>query len=260
MTINGHGKDNIFLDFAEDYDRMIDWEKRLKREEPFFRELFSGSGAASVLDAACGTGKHAIMFRSWGMQAAGADVSREMIRKARENARKEGLEIDFRISGLEELDSVFSARFDAVTCMGNSLPHIKNQEGLSRAFSAVCRVLEDGGIFALQMRNYRRTYDINERFMPLNTYQDEGREYLYLRMNDLGPELVNFNIITLVRDEGGKWSYRVESEELKPWMSEDIEMNLRRTGFTVSGIFGDLAFGPFNPAGSVDLVITARKK
>ena len=73
----------MFDDFADAYEAMIDWPKRLAHEEPFYRRLFDRLRAGSVLDAACGTGQHAAMFHSWGLQVEGADVSPVMIERAK---------------------------------------------------------------------------------------------------------------------------------------------------------------------------------
>ena len=54
---------------GDDYDRMVSWEGRLAREEQFFNRLFDENGTWSVLDAACGTGMHAIAFARGGMRA-----------------------------------------------------------------------------------------------------------------------------------------------------------------------------------------------
>jgi len=56
----------MFKQPASDYDEMVDWDKRLAREAPFFRDLFDGIGVNRLADVGCGTGKHAIMFSSWG--------------------------------------------------------------------------------------------------------------------------------------------------------------------------------------------------
>lgn len=259
MPLTDGEKENLFLDFAADYDRMINWEQRLSREAPFFERLFDEVGADRVLDTACGTGRHAILFCRRGLKVEAADPSPEMVERARQNASAAGCEIGFHVAPLEEIEKFVRPGFDVITCMGNSLPHIKTREGLEKAFRGISGLLNHAGVFALQIRNYRRVYDRNERFMPLNSRVDGGREYLYLRMTEPGDEFITFNIIVLVKDEKGEWTYRVETERLKPWMFEDINEAMLKTGLEVSGAYGDLKFGAFDSADSSDLVITARK-
>ena len=73
----------MFDDLADVYEAMIDWPKRLAHEKPFYRRLFERLGARSVVDVACGTGRHAAMFHGWGLRVEGADLSPAMIDRAR---------------------------------------------------------------------------------------------------------------------------------------------------------------------------------
>lgn len=251
--------ENLFNNFAIDYDRMINWPTRLMRETPFFQKVFAEVNASKVLDSACGTGHHTMLFASWGLNASGWDVSRDMIAKAQQAAAEAGWDIDFRARGLEEADSEFAEEFDAVTCIGNSLPHVKSVDNLKRAFVSWHNLLKPGGLILLQLRNYHRVIAREEKFMPLNTRVEDGKEFLYLRMTEMGNEFVTFNIIVLVKDEAGNWSYRVESEKLKPWLAPDIEAILNETGFSITGKYGDFGFSSFDSRDSTDLIIVARK-
>lgn len=259
--VSGTGlkSENLFSDFARDYDRMINWEVRLKREAPFYQKIFAEAKALRVLDSACGTGRHAIMFDSWGLSVEASDVSEEMIVRARKNAELAGSRAQFKVANLMELDKVFTCSFDVITCMGNSLPHLKTTEELNQAFSSVSHSLRPSGLFVTQLRNYERVYEKEEKFMPLNSKTEGSKEYLYLRMSELGEQLVTFNIIVFEKDENGQWSYRVESEELRPWSLEKIEPELRDAGFCITGIYGSLNFEEFQPLESTDLVIIAKK-
>lgn len=59
------------------------------------KETFHATGARRVLDAAYGTGVHAIALVQVGFETVGADLSDEMISRARENAESAGLDIPF---------------------------------------------------------------------------------------------------------------------------------------------------------------------
>ena len=88
-------------DFSQDYDRFVNWESRLAAEMPFLEELLGqvNTGQAqplSVLDAACGTGMHAIALAPKGYRAAGADYSRGMVAAAQANAKSQGVQMVFK--------------------------------------------------------------------------------------------------------------------------------------------------------------------
>lgn len=231
----------------------------MEREKTFFRKIIQDAGAGRILDIACGTGQHAIMFSSWGLSVSASDASIEMVELARENAVKAGAEVEFAVAGLDEVDKPFNPGFDVITCVGNSLPHVRSYEGLTKVAGAVSNLLRHEGVFALQIRNYKRVYEKNEKFMPMNSYVNGEKEYFYLRMTELEEEWITFNIIVLEKNHLGEGSYRVFSEKLKPWMFEDIAGALNTAGLKITGVYGNMKFAPFKPVESTDLVITAQK-
>src|ERR1035437_4090702 len=72
-----------FNDLTQVFESIIDWPKRLAHEAPFYRRLFERVSVKSMIDVACGTGHHASMFHSWGLEVEGADLSPNMIALAR---------------------------------------------------------------------------------------------------------------------------------------------------------------------------------
>ena len=64
--------DTSFDDLTDVYEAMIDWPKRLNAETPFFRRLFEQHNVKRVADVACGTGRHAAMYHSWGLEVEGS--------------------------------------------------------------------------------------------------------------------------------------------------------------------------------------------
>ena len=88
---------NTYDDFSQDYDRFVNWDARLQAEIPFIEARLSEldlplDQKAAVLDAACGTGMHAIELARRGYRAAGADLSPRMVEKAQKNAVEAGVE------------------------------------------------------------------------------------------------------------------------------------------------------------------------
>jgi len=84
----------MYDDFSADYDRFVDWPARLAAELPFIERLVPQAGSPRyVLDAACGTGMHAVALARQGYQVAGADISPEMIARARANAVAAGVDV-----------------------------------------------------------------------------------------------------------------------------------------------------------------------
>jgi SAM-dependent methyltransferase len=147
----------MFDDFADAYEAMIDWPKRLAHEEPFYRRLFDRLGVASVLDVACGTGQHAAMFHSWGLRVEGADLSAAMIDRARAKyGEPHGLR--WTVRGFDQ--PVKSAEpFDVAICVGNSLALAPDAATVERAIRQMLAAVREGGAIVVQVLNLWRLPD-----------------------------------------------------------------------------------------------------
>ena len=138
-----------FGGLSEVYDSLVDWPKRLANEERFYRDLFERHAVRRVLDAACGTGRHAAMFHSWGLEVEGADLSCEMLEAARTRFGEP--------SGLRWVNRSFedppADRFDAEICAGNSLALCRSSDVLRRAVGAMLKGVRPGGVAVFHVLN-----------------------------------------------------------------------------------------------------------
>jgi glycine/sarcosine N-methyltransferase len=250
---------------GEDYDRMVSWQGRLEREQAFFKRVFDESAARSVLDAACGTGMHAIAFARGGLSCAAADLSPAMIGRARDNAAAAGVVVDFQVAAFGELARKFAGPFDALTCLGNSLPHLLDDSSLAACLADFARLLRPGGLLVIQNRNYDRVLRERQRFMPLSTRSDEQGETLFLRISDFagpgGPgaadERIDFTIVTL-KKRAGSWTQAVQTTPLRALRRATMQRALGAAGFTSVQLYGSYAMVPADSPDAADLVAVAR--
>ncbi len=117
----------MYESFSNDYDRFVNWDNRLAGEMPFLEGMLNGMGQNGdlprVLDAACGTGMHAVALAKLGFQMTGADLSGGMIERARANAAEAGEAVRFKTAGFGHTRPL-AQYFDAILCLGNTLPHL----------------------------------------------------------------------------------------------------------------------------------------
>ncbi len=151
------GAMSMFQDLTDVYEAMIDWPKRLAHEEPFYRRLFAEHGVRSVVDTACGTGRHAAMFHSWGLRVEGADVSPGMIDRARANFG-EPARLRWVVRGFDEPIAP-AEPFDAAVCVGNSLPLAPDIATAERAIGQMLAAVRRGGLLVVQALNLWRLPD-----------------------------------------------------------------------------------------------------
>jgi SAM-dependent methyltransferase len=141
----------LFESRVELYDALIDWPKRLANEEAFFRAVFEQVGARRVVDVACGTGHHAALFNSWGLDVEGADISPAMIERCRRQFG-ESAALSWTVRGFDEPPPVLDS-FDAAICIGNSLALAPDTETIARAMTAMLRAVRAGGVCIVQVLN-----------------------------------------------------------------------------------------------------------
>jgi len=260
---------NTYDQFSVDYDRFVNWEERFAVEIPFLLAQLGKLKIADgqpirVLDTACGTGMHAIRLAQEGFTTAGTDISPEMIKHAQVNARKALVNAVFKTAGFGEIsDNLYKSPlfpFDALLCLGNSLPHLATPGAVRTTLMDLAACLRPGGMLLLQNRNFDLVMAEKQRWLGTQTYIEGEKEWLFLRFYDFEPDgLITFNIITLQRHGLEAWQERISSVKLLP-LKKDLLVNLlQESGFADISAYGALSDQPFDPATSGNLVITARK-
>lgn len=124
----------VYREWAPDYDApgngMIDLE------QPIVRGILDGLPVGTALDAACGSGRHAVYLAELGHQVIGIDESPEML----EQASKRVPRADLQRAGLDRIPLADNT-VDTIVC-GLALAHVADLEPVMAEFA---RVLRPGG-------------------------------------------------------------------------------------------------------------------
>jgi ubiquinone/menaquinone biosynthesis C-methylase UbiE len=129
-------------------DGYAEWAKQydgepnplIALEEPVVLELIGDVAALDVLDAACGTGRYALLLAEANARVSGLDGSEEMLAHAHRKAADRGLTLDLRNGDLHALpfeDESFDLALSAL-----ALCHVPD---LSPVMAEFARVLRPGG-------------------------------------------------------------------------------------------------------------------
>jgi SAM-dependent methyltransferase len=108
----------------------------IRVEEPAVRTLLADVPAGVALDAACGTGRHAVHLRERGHRVLGVDATPGML----ERARRKLPDVEFREGTLAALP-VASATVDVAVC-ALALTHVAD---VRPAIAELARVVRSGG-------------------------------------------------------------------------------------------------------------------
>ena len=145
-TVGGMSTAEVYRDWAASYDgpnTMIDIE------QPIVHEILAALPVGTVLDAACGTGRHAAYLASLGHVIIGVDASPEMLAVA----AKKLPEAELNRADLHELP-LPDASVDAVVC-GLALSYVPD---LVPVFAEFARVLRPGGHLVISDAHYLLSY------------------------------------------------------------------------------------------------------
>lgn len=239
---------------AADYDAMTGLEKRFVHERPFFKMFVEKYSINSALDAGAGTGFHSLLMAELGVAVTAIDISKKMLARVKEHAKLRHEKIDVIVSSFEDLADNVHRTFDAVLCMGNSLPHLSSRKDLEQSLKNFSKVLNPGGILFLQILNYDRILAKRERVQSVK----EMGGITFVRFYEFHRDHVIFNILKL-KMENGQPRQELESVRLRPILKEEMLRAVQMAGFSEIHTHGSIMQDDFHESSSKDLVVLARK-
>lgn len=124
---------------------VVEDDKITENEVSIFQELLKIQNGNSLLDLACGQGRHLIELANRGdYNLFGLDRSRYLIQRAKRISGKQGLSINFKEGDARKLPYATDS-FDFVTVLGNSFGYFEASEEDVRILKEVFRVLKPEG-------------------------------------------------------------------------------------------------------------------
>ena len=103
--------EQLFQNYSNKYDTEV-FTQGTMGECDFIEKEIDHNQSIRVLDIGCGTGRHAIELAKRGYSVTAVDLSEAMIDKAREKARTQAVEVDFRVADARNL--AYESEFDLV--------------------------------------------------------------------------------------------------------------------------------------------------
>ncbi len=134
----------MFVRSAPFYDALyafMDYSSAAKRLHELIQERCPG--AKTLLDVACGTGKHLEFLREH-YQVEGLDLNPELIRMAATRCP----DVPFHRQDMIHFD--LDRRFDVVTCLFSSIGYVKTVENLVSSIQSMARHLKKPGLLVVE--------------------------------------------------------------------------------------------------------------
>jgi SAM-dependent methyltransferase len=187
---------------------------------------------ARVLDCAAGTGTLAVGLALRGFDVVATDASEAMIARTRALAARHSVDLDARVCAWEDLGGPPS--FDAVFCVGNSIPHAEGQAGRRRAFAAMAGVLRPGGLFVVTSRNWELERAQGSRVnVSEELVERDGRRALVVQswtIADGWDEMHTMEVVVALIGDDGAVTPHGERLRVWPFRHETLDEDLRAAG------------------------------
>lgn len=206
----------LFENYGRKYDSEVFTQGTIGECDFIEREL-NFDKTLHILDIGCGTGRHSIELARRGYKVTGVDLSEGMLSRAREKAKSQGVEVDFRRHDARDLP--FEGRFDAaiMLCEGG-FPLMETDEMNFEILRNATRALRPKAKFIFTTLNglFPLFHSVHNNNFDLMTFRDHN--------------------ITRLEDDNGN-QMELESNE-RYYVPSEITWLLKSLGWTSIDIFG----------------------
>lgn len=182
-----------------------DWQGSVVRQARALDALLRAEGVApgaSVLDAACGIGTQSLGLAALGYRVTGSDLSSGAVERARAEAERRGVRVDFSVADMRSAFDHHRREFDVVLAADNSVPHLLSDAELLAAFRQFLACTRPGGVCVVSVRDYAQEERGGTRVAQSGVREDDGVRHLVFQVWAWRGELYDVSLY-LVEDRPG---------------------------------------------------------
>jgi len=193
----------------------------------------------SILDLACGKGRHAVYLNTLGFDVTGADLSENSIDFAKQ------FENDTLHFEVHDMCKPFKKPFDAVFNLFTSFGYFEKEEDNLNTIKAIKTDLNEAGFGVIDFMN---SAFVIENLVPEEVKTVDGIDFYLKRYVKDGYIIKDINFTA----DGEDYSFQ---ERVKAFTLADFEMLFETAGVYLLDIFGDYKLRKFNTKTSERLVM-----
>ncbi len=240
---------------GEQYDLLVNWNKRIKHEIPFLDDMLKHNNVPvkTILEIGCGTGHHTKALVDLGYKLTGIDIDESMIERARSRTKT----ADFLVTDFLDSPIIIKQKFNAIISLGNSIGLIASSSNFDEVISRFPKFLEvSNSIIIFHLLNTEKS---REGWSTPRTIQTETGEFLFLRGFSTSKNSVHPQILTLFKEKSKEnWIITSTGKASIPRITrKDMISLLESYNFHDIQIYGDYQKQIFDPNTSVDMIIVA---
>ena len=228
--------------FDTSYYHILYKNRDYKEAEVFIKNLVSYLNLEkgdSILDLACGKGRHSIFLNTLGYNVTGIDLSKNSIEHAKAHASSS---LYFDVHDMRE---PYTTKFEIVLNLFTSFGYFDKNVDNFKVIQTIKSSLKQNGIGVIDFMN--SPYVI-ENLISQNTHEDENVKFNIKRSFSDGFISKNIEII----DADKTCHYE---EKVRAFTYQDFEKMLSNAGLHLLDCFGNYKLDPFNSKTSERLIL-----
>jgi SAM-dependent methyltransferase len=224
--------------------------RRTLREVQFVVESLRLQRNASVIDMACGHGRHSLELSARGYQVTGVDLSRVFLERAHREAQRRNLTPRFMVGDMRHV--AFESEFDAAICLNTSFGFFDDVTNYG-IVTSIFRALRPGGQFLLETVNR----DYITAHVPRRRWWDNA-DLIIMEEVDFDAQSSSLKSLrTLVDGRQRPWEQHIS---IRLYGAHELCGMLAMAGFEIVEMSGDIAHrGSYLGAVNRSVIISARK-
>jgi SAM-dependent methyltransferase len=182
-----------------------DWEASISRQAAALNDIireFWGQSVLTILDVACGIGTQALGLAALGYAVTASDLSSTAVERARQEAGKRSLSIDFSVADIRTASTHHRKNFDLVIACDNAVPHLLTDADLLTAFEQMFACTRPGGGCLITVRDYDKEELGGIQVKPYGIRVEGGNRYLVFQVWEFHGAIYDLAMY-FVEDRGG---------------------------------------------------------
>ena len=240
MTIIGENWFTTWFDTP--YYHILYKDRGFDEAEMFMKNLVSFLDLpenSSILDLACGKGRHSVFLNKLGYQVTGVDLSKNSIDLAKQY---ENQRLHFKV---HDMSLPLDGKFDAVFNLFTSFGYFEQEKDNLNTIKAIKKQIKKNGVGVIDFMNAKK---VLKNLNPSETKTVKGIDFELTRFYHDGYILKNIQF----EDNGDQHNY---TEKVRALTLEDFRSYFMEAGISLKRTFGNYRLEEFDEKHSDRLIL-----
>lgn len=212
------------------------WDESIERQAEQLSSIISerwGAGTKTILDVSCGIGTQSIGLAKRGFTVTASDLSAGAIARAKVEALRRAVEIDFSVCDMRAIQAYHQRQFDVVISCDNSITHLLSDDDLLLALRQMYDCTRPGGGCLLTVRDYDREERGSGLVKPYGVREEDGKRYIIFQVWDFVGQVYDLAMYFVVDDRSSpQLVTHVMRTKYNAVGTDHLLALMRRAGFT----------------------------